>query len=97
MESNPTTSSTENHRDLISSLKEAAQRATSQQINKRSKLLDQYSKELKGIMRDQLVLKKFCKTTSTWRIWESSFREMVNNPIVLSVDVGEQQILKAKN
>ena len=66
-------------------------------INKRSKLPYPSSKELKGIMRDQLVLKKLCKTARTRRIWESSFRETVSNRIVLSVDVGEQQIPKAKN
>ena len=48
-------------------------------------------------MRDQMVLKKFLITALTLRIRECSFGETVSCPIVLSVDVGERQVLKADN
>ena len=48
-------------------------------------------------MRDQMVLKTFLITALTLRIRECDFGEAVSNLIVLSVDVGEQHILKAKN
>ena len=44
-----------------------------------------------------MILHKFRETTITLWKSESSFRETISNPIVLSVDVGEQQIQKAKN
>ena len=48
-------------------------------------------------MRDQMVLKKFLITSLTLRIRECSFGEAVSNLIVLSIDVGEGQILEAGN
>ena len=66
-------------------------------INKRSKLPCPCSKELKRIMRDKMILHKFRETAITLRKCESSFRETVNNPIVFSVDVDEQQIRKARH
>ena len=44
-----------------------------------------------------MVLEIFLKTAFTLRIRECSFRETVSRPIVLSVDVGERQVLKADN
>ena len=44
-----------------------------------------------------MVLEIFLKIAFTLRIRERSFGEAVNFPIVLSVDVGEGQFLKASN
>ena len=44
-----------------------------------------------------MILHKFRETTITLWKSESSFRETINNPIVFSVDVDEQQIRKARN
>ena len=65
-------------------------------INMRSKLPCPSSKELKWILRDQMILHKFKETAITPRKCESSFRETVSNPIVFSVDVDERQIQKAR-
>ena len=51
------------------------------------------SEELKSILRNQMVLEIFLKTAFTLRIRECSFGEAVSYPIVLSVDVGEGQVL----
>ena len=44
-----------------------------------------------------MVLEIFQKPTFTLRISECSFGETVSCPIVLSVDMGERQVLKADN
>ena len=44
-----------------------------------------------------MVLEIFLKTAFTLRIRECSFGEAVSYPIVLSIDVGEGQFLKADN
>ena len=43
-----------------------------------------------------MILHKFRETAIALRRCESSFREMVNNPIVFSIDVDERQIRKAR-
>ena len=58
-------------------------------INKRIKLPYPSSKELKRIMRDQMILHKFKETAISLRKCESSFRETDSNQIVFSVDVDE--------
>ena len=49
---------------------------------------------MKGIMSNQMVLNKFHKTANGLRMRERSFRETVSQLIVLSIDVGEWQIMK---
>ena len=58
-------------------------------VKMRSKILCPSSKELKWILRDQMILHKFRETAKTPSNCESSFREMVNNLIVFSVDVAD--------
>ena len=41
-----------------------------------------------------MVLNKFHKTAKAPRKREGSFGEMVSQPIVLSIDVGDRQIMK---
>ena len=45
-------------------------------------------------MRDQMILNKFHKTANALRMRERNFRETVSQPIVLSIDVGDRQIMK---
>ena len=61
------TPTTVNQRDQINNLKEATQGAANQLVKKRSKLPEQDSNELKGIICDHMVIHKFRKTTKTRR------------------------------